>query len=260
MTTSENRPTLRERQEIARVWRRRRDRAFLYLVGPALIGVGALLLTKKVIQLPDGVNEHVVVGVGYVFVVLFFFAFRRSLACPACGGRVWPPRAAVCRHCGIALTDTTAAARFSAPAETSPSPLASEEARKELAEKMKVFGTLRRYERFMYYVLIPVSLSAGGWLYSGSRSPVLWVSLFAAAVIYLVGWFLFIYLVHTVCFAVFWITRAKCPHCGTRFSRELVAAVPGHIVLESYVPDFCTGCGCRFRPTGKANEGVNATH
>ena len=49
-------------------------------------------------------------------------------------------------------------------------------------------------------------------------------------------------------FPSFWITRAKCPHCGTAFSREIGIPVPGHIEFESSVPDFCTGCGCRFRP------------
>jgi len=95
--------------------------------------------------------------------------------------------------------DTTESCRFSPSTATAPTPLQCEDARKNLAEKMKVFSRLHRYERFMYYALIPVSLAAGGWLYSGVSGPEeLWVQAFGATVVYMVGWFFLIYTVHNV--------------------------------------------------------------
>jgi len=64
-----------ERQNIASVWLRRRKCAVLPILGMAGVAIGFFLLERGDIQLPDGANEHVILGLGYVVSLLFLFLY-----------------------------------------------------------------------------------------------------------------------------------------------------------------------------------------
>lgn len=220
--------------------RQKRFLLLLVLSVPFLIGV--FILEPPPLQGFAISNPRPFQYVLLAIVLLLFVLAKRQLKCPSCLKSVWPLNARNCPYCGMPLTGAPPIfeRQVSIPSAT----------HEEIPLDFSSFRQFDRYIRIMYIFWIPIALAGGALLIHTRDGWHFWGAAFTTVFIYGIGWFFSIYLPNEFLEACLWLKKGKCPKCGLRFSAEVVGALPGYIIFKRMIPQFCTGCGVKFKCVG----------
>jgi hypothetical protein len=222
-----------------KISRRRRFFVLCTVGALLLIGTAWFIIAGKLV-IGSSANRTVI---SYVLIALGLALLclgKYRLKCPYCGRRLPSRPARVCVHCGKLLAK-----------DDIPLPVPEMVERlvnKDVSVNLAVFGKLDRWCRILRWIIAVPALVFGVWLIQGGDGRHLWIGAFAAVVAYMILWYFFLHLPCAILRRIFWITRAKCPNCGTRFDGDVgILPLPGHILAQPTVPEFCSHCGCGFR-------------
>jgi hypothetical protein len=218
----------------------RRRRRNLVLV---VLGAGALAYLMHLRRL--GGYE---LPVGWALLIGLFFFANRVLLCPACGRRLGSLNDKVCSKCGTVLTDemilppapdgaVNPAAR--AYMERSELILARWGAiRKRLKKSPLVVGVLTMiYVAFFFHPEGMVPQPLKDLLFIGALAGLCAVGIW---------WLVLVHVVDAFFGIVFSLFRGRCPLCKAWFTHGSVV-VPGAIITDFSLPDFCGSCGAKLR-------------
>lgn len=218
----------------------RRKRRQLVLI---VLGGGLLVLL---------ISRHALGGyelpVGWALLIGLFFFANRILLCPACGRRMGSLFEKVCSKCGAVLTDepivpTSGGAGVDPAAraymEQSARILARwGEIRKSLRMSPLIVGLLTAiYVAFLFHPQGMVAQPLTELLFIGAIA-----GLCAAGI----AWLVLVHIVDGFFGIFFHLLRGRCPLCKAWLSSATVV-VPGAIITDFSLPDFCGSCGAKLR-------------
>lgn len=184
--------------------------------------------------------------VGWGTIIAVAIVGYRIMKCPACGQRLGSLQDKVCRSCGAVLTEEPPKPR----SEKGPSP----EVRAYMDRSQEIINNWARFRAKLRWSPVIVGLLSwiafavafGLWAVEKSFTAGIILGFFVGLIITMAWWLLLVHGVDQIFEAVFAIWRGRCPVCRKWFTTPTVV-VPGAIVSQISLPDFCPSCGERLR-------------